>query len=700
MIRADEVTSQTRHECPPEAPSREEAMADTRKLGSLLHEMHRDLKCRQGCPFYGNPEWDGYCSKCYKELRAAQSALAPQAPASPRGAPSTRRLSRSASESPEATGGSQSGLAELAPFSRFAEKKRQHAEKRTKTLRNIMRRANTVKESPSTRDVQLSSLESNPAAKELRDFLHGLKDSAASDVVKQIRAAVDRIHKMSRDRTIDELSELVQDFYQNMQERFEKHTHYQGLEGDQVEVLLDLMENYLMSLTYKTVFEFISTADEDKDLAIQKRIRSLSWVAAQHLELELDDRQPPVRDIMDHAITDMIEMDSKHSPREKLECVVRCSKQLFEALRMGPQGPQPASADEFLPAMVYVVLRANPPLLHSNIKYVTRFSAPSRLMSGEAGYYFTNLCCAVSFIENLTADSLNIPAEEFERYVTGEAVPPGGYDQGASEGLRVMYSNLALLSDLRQRQERLAASAKTLRHEILGFQEAVSREVEGVIARTPLELRPYKIPADLDVRFVPAFLRDATMRELGTDGPLLQLEGEEDAPRDAAPGRAFACPPGCPPGEDMETTDPLSPDVEASLPRPLQPTVVASIAAVTETTTAELAATEAEARLLPTPPTAGPMVECVDRRTEECADGHIEECVTGHSVQQASESVAECAVQSSERDSTETPMVTIATRPAAASIEQHEEPFPCNSEVDLVTTLSQSFNSVGDRRKL
>ncbi|KAM7312576.1 hypothetical protein ISCGN_009481 [Ixodes scapularis] len=90
-LAADEVTSQTRHECPPEAPSREEAMADTRKLGSLLHEMHRDLKCRQGCPFYGNPEWDGYCSKCYKELRAAQSALAPQAPASPRGAPSTRR---------------------------------------------------------------------------------------------------------------------------------------------------------------------------------------------------------------------------------------------------------------------------------------------------------------------------------------------------------------------------------------------------------------------------------------------------------------------------------------------------------------------------------------------------------------------------------------------------------------------------------
>lgn len=81
----------------------------------------------------------------------------------------------------------------------------------------------------------------------------------------------------------------------------------------------------------------------------------------------------------------------------------------------------------------------------------------------------------MSFIENLTADSLNLPAEEFERYVTGQAVPPGGYDQGASEGLRVMYSNLAMLSDLRQRQERLAAGALYLRQEIIGFRVSIIR---------------------------------------------------------------------------------------------------------------------------------------------------------------------------------------------------------------------------------
>lgn len=28
----------------------------------------QDLKCRQGCGYYGNYQFDGLCSKCFREL--------------------------------------------------------------------------------------------------------------------------------------------------------------------------------------------------------------------------------------------------------------------------------------------------------------------------------------------------------------------------------------------------------------------------------------------------------------------------------------------------------------------------------------------------------------------------------------------------------------------------------------------------------
>lgn len=48
------------------------------------------------------------------------------------------------------------------------------------------------------------------------------------------------------------------------------------------------------------------------------------------------------------------------------------------------------SADRFVPLLIYVVLRANPEYLVSNVQYILRFRNPDKL-GGEAGYYLSSL---------------------------------------------------------------------------------------------------------------------------------------------------------------------------------------------------------------------------------------------------------------------------------------------------------------------
>ena len=58
-------------------------------------------------------------------------------------------------------------------------------------------------------------------------------------------------------------------------------------------------------------------------------------------------------------------------------------------------------------------LQANPPQLHSNLLYISRYRHHSRLVS-EAAYFYTNLVSAEHFIDNLEATSLSMDSSEFE----------------------------------------------------------------------------------------------------------------------------------------------------------------------------------------------------------------------------------------------------------------------------------------------
>jgi hypothetical protein len=86
---------------------------------------------------------------------------------------------------------------------------------------------------------------------------------------------------------------------------------------------------------------------------------------------------------------DMLEIDGQMAPQDKMGKLVKCSKNVFEMLKLSNESP--ASADDFLPCLIYICLKANPPRIQSNINYITRFCNENKLRMGEGGYFFANL---------------------------------------------------------------------------------------------------------------------------------------------------------------------------------------------------------------------------------------------------------------------------------------------------------------------
>ncbi|KAF9963843.1 hypothetical protein BGZ70_007157 [Mortierella alpina] len=79
------------------------------------------------------------------------------------------------------------------------------------------------------------------------------------------------------------------------------------------------------------------------------------------------------------------------------------------------QAPQPSSrkqysADVLLPLLIFSVVKSNPPMLISNLRYIQRFKVQDHL-TGELAYCLTNMMAVVSFLETLEPQALGLSSD-------------------------------------------------------------------------------------------------------------------------------------------------------------------------------------------------------------------------------------------------------------------------------------------------
>lgn len=189
----------------------------------------------------------------------------------------------------------------LSGFAKFEEKKRHQTDRKTKSFRSVFRKSPTPSPSKSPelrgsskdRPNSASSLtphhpgspkisphkpaqdsEKDQVRNEINTFLGQFPKQIVHDVVVKVKQCEQDISRACRSGdSVEEISDLAQDFYRNFKGKVDMVPCYQSMTAEDKETLMDLIEKYLTISLYKELFSPVSTTAEDeiKDLGLQTR---------------------------------------------------------------------------------------------------------------------------------------------------------------------------------------------------------------------------------------------------------------------------------------------------------------------------------------------------------------------------------------------------------------------------------------------
>ncbi|XP_028228605.1 vacuolar protein sorting-associated protein 9A-like [Glycine soja] len=235
------------------------------------------------------------------------------------------------------------------------------------------------------------------------DFLYRMRHPASLDLVRSIKSFI--VSFSFHQPKPENDGKRVQDFFVSMEAAIRDHSLWTTASEEDIDCAMQGLEKYIMTKLFSRTFS-ASAEDAKIDNEISSKICLLqTFLKPEHLDI------PPI--LQNEALwllaeKELLKINAFKAPHEKLLSIMNCCRIINNLLLNAAMSEYvPAGADGFLPVLIYVTIKANPPKLHSNLKFIKLYTRQAKLIS-EAEYYFTNLVSAKTFIVDLNAKSLSM----------------------------------------------------------------------------------------------------------------------------------------------------------------------------------------------------------------------------------------------------------------------------------------------------
>mmetsp|Transcript_18286 Transcript_18286/g.25615 ORF Transcript_18286/g.25615 Transcript_18286/m.25615 type:complete len:628 (+) Transcript_18286:2-1885(+) len=247
-------------------------------------------------------------------------------------------------------------------------------------------------------------------------FFQKLKSPAAVDVVKLINSFEKDFNQKAVGPKIgmDFQSKKVKRGIEVIMNKIRSHALWKHAMQEELDLAEESLERYICSKLYPNIFTIHCNDLKNAELETQIA-RNANVITPEYLDVKGDLSQH--RSLVELAQKELLKANDYKAPKDKVTCIWNSCKVVYNIVHK--ISGETAGADEFLPILIYVVVKANPKFLYTTVQYINAFRDQNKLL-GESGYYFTQLMAAVAFINNLevapetstASDATDIPRNQ------------------------------------------------------------------------------------------------------------------------------------------------------------------------------------------------------------------------------------------------------------------------------------------------
>jgi len=207
--------------------------------------------------------------------------------------------------------------------------------------------------------------------------------------------------QFSATNLMDEKTELVVQFLNRLWNSLEQEPMLAATNDQQRAEARKAVERAIFSQIYMAALYPNQEADASRDLVLQQHMARLGEVVTpNHRDLKIP-RRYQYECPWPAAQAELRRLAAFKMPADKVHCISRVSSIIMNLLSLAQDKSVPA-ADDFVPVLVFVIIKANPPSLLSTVQLVDNFYRDR--LCGEECYWWMQFVGAVEFIKTMDYD--------------------------------------------------------------------------------------------------------------------------------------------------------------------------------------------------------------------------------------------------------------------------------------------------------